>query len=113
MEPAAEIDLDPLFEYTESILMEVNKVHVHVEEFIDVLLPLVHIMEEHFTRTNLRYWKLGRPRFKIDEVQLEFLIESSFRLSDIASMFGCSKCTTERRINYLGLSRYSVYQRMT
>ena len=89
------------------VTLEVNEVHVHVEEFIDVLLPLVHIMEEHVTRTNSRYWKLGRPRVKIDEVQLEFLIESSFRLSDIASMFGCSKRTIERRINYLGLSRYS------
>ncbi|XP_019858490.1 PREDICTED: uncharacterized protein LOC109586726 [Amphimedon queenslandica] len=85
----------------------ISEVDVHLEEFIDVLLPLAHIMEEHVTRTNSRYWRLGRPRVKIDEVQLEFLIESSFRVSDIAAMFGCSKRTIERRINYLGLNRYS------
>uniref|UniRef100_A0A1X7ST26 Uncharacterized protein n=1 Tax=Amphimedon queenslandica TaxID=400682 RepID=A0A1X7ST26_AMPQE len=59
-------------------LEAINEVDVHLEEFIDVLLPFALIMEEHVTRTNSRYWRLGRPRVKIDEVLLEFLIESSF-----------------------------------
>ena len=32
MEPAAEIDLDPLFEYTESILMDVIRIRSQDEE---------------------------------------------------------------------------------
>ena len=46
----------------------------------------------------------GRPRIRIEEEQLRFLVESNFRTVDIASLFGCSRRTIERQIREYGLS---------
>ena len=45
----------------------------------------------------------GRPRTEIEECQLIFLIESSFRIKDIAAIFSCSRRTIERRLSELGI----------
>ena len=39
----------------------------------------------------------GRPKIRIDEEQLEFLVENSFRTKDIALIFGCTPRTIERQ----------------
>lgn len=44
----------------------------------------------------------GRPRIRVEEEQLRFLVESNFRTVDIASLFGCSRRTIERRMQEYG-----------
>ena len=38
------------------------------------------------------------PRTSFEETQLRFLIENNFMIRDIATMFGCSRCTIEQRL---------------
>ena len=49
----------------------------------------------------------GQPRAAVDNQQFQFLVESQFRTSDIAQVFGCSTRTIERRKSELQLSNYS------
>lgn len=48
----------------------------------------------------------GRPRNRVDKEQLEYLVESNFRISDIAVMFDCSRHAIERQMKELCLSKY-------
>ena len=53
----------------------------------------------------------GQPSVAIAENQLQFYLQHSFKVQDIAAMFGCSKRTIERRMSQYGLSargRYST-----
>ena len=54
----------------------------------------------------------GRPPVKIEEEQLRFLVESGFRMNDIAAIFGCSRRTVERRLNQFHIAR-NDYSSMT
>lgn len=45
----------------------------------------------------------GRPRININEDQLRFLVESNFRVKDIAAIFSCSIRTIERRLQELNI----------
>ena len=45
----------------------------------------------------------GRPRIEIQEKQLRFLVEASFRIEDIAAIFGCSRSTIQRRQRECGI----------
>ena len=45
----------------------------------------------------------GRPALAIDEEQLRFLLSYSFKVTDIAAMFGCSRRTIQRRMSDVGL----------
>ena len=53
---------------------------------------------------NKRFRTRGRPRIKIVEEQIIFLVDTNFRIKDIASMFGCSGQTVERRLLDFGIS---------
>lgn len=48
----------------------------------------------------------GLPRIQILEEQLTFLIENNFRVCDIASLFGCSCRTIERRLQQFGITTH-------
>ena len=48
----------------------------------------------------------GRPRIEIMQEQLIFLVESRFRISDIASMLCCSRRTIERRLQEFGITSH-------
>ena len=77
-----------------------------LEEFIDALRVLVSAMvHARDCRTVLS--RRGQPRAAVDNQQFQFLVESQFRTSDIAQVFGCSTCTIERRKSELQLSNYS------
>ena len=43
----------------------------------------------------------GRPRIRVEE---GYLVESNFRTVDIASLFGCSRRTIERRMREYGMA---------
>lgn len=51
----------------------------------------------------------GRPSLDIREEQLTFLLENSFKIKDIAALFGCSTRTIQRRVRDFEISsnRYS------
>ena len=41
----------------------------------------------------------GRPKIVIERERLVFLQQCGFKIKDIATILGCSRCTVERRIN--------------
>lgn len=54
----------------------------------------------------------GRPSIQLEEENLRFLVETGFRVADIATMFGCSERTVERRLQQLNIN-LRVYSRIT
>ena len=79
----------------------------YVKEIVGALRKASRFLDEYVTDREARCWRLGRPRVKVDEQQLEFLVESNFRIIDIATIFDCSRRRVERRIKDLGLDRYT------
>ena len=51
----------------------------------------------------------GRPRLEIPFEHLRFLLERKFKVGEIASLFGTSKRTVERRMKEFGLSAATTY----
>lgn len=49
----------------------------------------------------------GHPQIKIGQEQLEYLVESQFRIKDIAALFNSSTGTVERRMRELRISSTS------
>ena len=53
----------------------------------------------------------GRPTLPIEEPHIKFYVENNFNVLQIADLFGCSKCTIERRMQKYGIrmrERYST-----
>ena len=74
---------------------------------IQQLLVSINLEEE--SRNNKDNQR-GRPKVDIDRERLIFLKECGFKTKDIASFFGCSTRTIERRINEYGIRhRCDVY----
>ena len=84
-----------------------------VESFTSLATPVVVSLRElvgyltvvHEAGYSRRSRK-GRPRIDVEEEQLVFLIDANFRLADIASMFGCSRRTIERRLREFGITSH-------
>lgn len=79
------------------------------ESFNNAAAPVVLCLQQliqHMTAVtdNKRFRTRGRPRIKIEEEQIIFLVDTNFRIKDIASMFGCSRRTIERRLLEFGIS---------
>jgi hypothetical protein len=55
----------------------------------------------------------GRPKVYINKDQLQFLLESNFKLKDIASMFLVSQRTIKRRIQLYGLEDIFAYSNIS
>ena len=70
--PGADILLESLIQVSNALLSEV----------------------EHSDRSRSR----GRPCVDISDEQLLFFIQHSFKITDIAHLFGCSRRTVERRM---------------
>lgn len=53
---------------------------------------------------------MGHPAIVIEEDQLSFFVDNSFKVEDMAHMLGCSKRTVERGLSSCNLStrNYSV-----
>lgn len=74
---------------------------------VDVLTALNTAMNAsmearvHLARTR------GRPKLSIENDQLQYLLETSFRIKDICVLLGCSRSTIERRMHDGQLSIYS------
>ena len=70
-----------------------------------VLLDIVrNLVQSMISEREHEVYQRGRPRIQIEEEQLRFLVESNFRIVDIASLFGCSRRTIERRMREYGVS---------
>lgn len=80
----------------------------YVNEIVGVIRKVGRFLDEYVTDREARCWRLGRPRVKVDEQQLEFLVESNFRIIDITTIFDCSSRAVERRIKDLGLNCYTT-----
>lgn len=54
------------------------------------------------------------PSLLVEEDKLRFLVDTGFKVADIAMLFGVSKRTIERRLNYhLSTCNYSVIMTWT
>ena len=74
---------------------------------------LMSISSEQESRNN-RGTQRGRPKVDIDKERLIFLKECGFNTKDVATFFGCSSRTIERRINEYGIPRRcDVYSAVT
>lgn len=91
-----------------SILMESLAQSESFRAFIEAMRYFIHCMANVVDCRRVAT-RRGRPKLGINEHQLEFLVESYFKVADIAQIFGCSKRTIERRMNDLQLiaSSYS------
>ena len=56
---------------------------------------------------------VGRPRFDIPREQLRLLIESHFKVPQMADMIGVSERTIHHRMSENNLSIHSTYSEMT
>ena len=63
------------------------------------LLHLMIVMHEEIECANLQ----GRPRINIEKEQLCFLMESGFRVTDVAAIFACCRRTIERHLQEFGI----------
>jgi hypothetical protein len=92
-------------EYT--ILFESAYPHVYFEDYIESLRNLIRHMIETNEHIVFSQRGRGRPKLAIDENRLQFLAEASFRVVDIAQIFGCSTRTITRRMKELGLASHN------
>ena len=74
-----------------------------VQDLVEDLRTLVGAMST-FVEENIRVVSRGRPRIDINIEQLEYLVESGFRIKDIAAIFNCSTRTVERRMSEVHIS---------
>jgi AraC-like DNA-binding protein len=106
------LDLSQHLQDILDILVEIEltqpQLQFHLREFIEIFRHLNHILSESITRQRTkRNRTVGRPKVNVDAEQLEYLVESNFKVSDIALLFGCSRRTIERRMNDLQLTNFS------
>ena len=76
--------------------IQLESVHVlslQTQPFVECVRSLLREME-----STLSERRRGRPRIDIREEQLRFLVESGFRLQEIASLLNCSTRTIQRRL---------------
>ena len=64
---------------------------------VDAMRALLQAMTADRDEVVISQRACGRPRLNIEEEQIQFLVESNFRIVDIAAMFGCSSSTVQRR----------------
>ena len=107
-QPASSEQLDKLFELCSQALQYA----ILLESVTPEALPFVESLRELLRQMTIsREPRLpamcrGRPRLQIMEEQLTFLIESGFRVGDIASLFTCSRRTIERRLLEFGITSH-------
>ena len=76
-----------------AVLLEV--VFPPCQELVEHLRTLTREMSSSVEQS-LVVASRGRPRIKIGQEQLEYLVESQFRIKDIATLFNCSTRTVKR-----------------
>ena len=72
-------------------------------ELVEHLRELIRQMSTSVEQ-NVVVSSRGRPRIEIGQEQLEYLVESQFRIKHIASLFSYSTHTVERRMQELHIS---------
>ena len=72
------------------------------QELILCIRQMICVMEENNDQ-RVRHTVLGRPVLEVEEDRIRFFLDNGFKVKDIASLFGCSKQTIERRMNIYGL----------
>ena len=84
-----------------AVLLEI--VFPPCQELVEHLRTLTREMSSSIEQS-LVVASRGRPRIEIGQEQLEYLVESRFRIKDIAALFNCSTRTVERRMRELHIS---------
>ncbi len=79
---------------------------------VEGMRELVQCMESVVAEDHLLLNGHGRPRVNVGASQLTYLVESGFRVRDIAALFYCSKRTIERRMAELNI-RASDFSRIS
>lgn len=106
--------LDVINRYADSLgtMVDLNEIHFLLWEACDCLCA-------HSSSSTARTAEIvfsgerGRPRYRIAEEQLRFLIDRRFTVREIASLLGVGIRTVERRMNEFGLSIGRSYSTIT
>ena len=100
-------DLIELIHHVLQYLLILETENASISPVLQALIELAHLMETSQDENLLP--QRGRPRIRIPEDQLCFLVDSGFQVKDITNLFLCSKRTIERRLQEMGirLSDYS------
>ena len=106
--------LDVLNRYADSLgtIVDLNQIHFLLREARDCLCA-------HSSSSTARTAEMafsgqpGRPRYRITEEQIQFLIDRRFTVREIASLLGVGIRTVERRMNEFGLSIGRCYSTIT
>lgn len=64
----------------------------------------INLSRSEYHPTSTPNGRRGRPAFEISREQLSFLLEQSFKITEISAILGVSKRTVERRLASFDLS---------
>ena len=90
-------DLIDLYEQALQYVVLLESVNQLASLLVDAMRALLQVMTADRDEVVISQRARGRPRLNIEEEQIQFLVESNFRIVDIAAMFGCSSSTIQRR----------------
>lgn len=118
------MDLDFLYTRYEniySVLMRCVEIGVYsdMEDILQSIQKVLYLLEirnqptHGFRPAKLRSGDRGRPSWDISHEQLQYLLEFSFTVSEIAHLFGVSYRTIRRRMTDYGLSVRMHYSGIT
>ena len=74
---------------------------------------LIKRAEEMELQRHINSRQRGRPTISISSQQVIFFLEHGCKISDVASLFGCSRRTVERRLQEVGLSVRRSYSQIS
>ena len=106
--------LDVVNRYADSLgmIMDPNQIQFLLREARDCLCAHSSSSSARIAETVFS-GQSGRPRYRITEEQLQFLIDRRFTVLEIASMLGVGVRTVERRMNEFRLSIGRCYSTIT
>lgn len=93
--------LEALHRCLEYMILMDSIINSDLSPLTEAIREVVSCMEVFDEDTNVNTGIRGRPRININDHQLMYLIESGFRVKDIAEILHCSKRTVERRMSEL------------
>lgn len=108
-----DVDVDALLRESDRLVRYALALQPHVPDGDSLLSELQHVRSaverEKEVRQEMVVRRRGRPLVLVSEEHLLFYLQHGFKICDIASLFGCSRRTIERRMHDCGLSVRGFY----
>lgn len=112
-----DVDLDALLREADRLVRCALALQPHIPDGDSLLSELQHVRSaverEKEVRQEMVVRRRGRPLVLMSEEHLLFYLQHGFKICDIASLFGCSRRTIERRMHDYGLSVRGFYTQIS